>query len=115
MGVHHTFRPARRSRRVVDRDRLLFVLEPRIRLVCARRCEEVFVRIARCTRVLYAHHGDALEVEWLHQGLELAIDEQEPRSRVLEDVTDLLGREPRVDRDEDAAGRRYTEMGLEHG
>jgi hypothetical protein len=44
---------------------------------------------------------------------ELRVDEEEPRPRVTEDVGDLAGVEPRVDRDQHTAREPHPEVGLE--
>ena len=41
------------------------------------------------------------------------VDDEDPRAGVLEDVGDLLGHEPGVDRDEHGAGARHAEVRLE--
>jgi len=114
VGVHDALGPARRARGVVDRERLVFVAEPALDGLRRARREEVLVGVARGAGVVHAHDRDARQVDRLHEPLELRVDEEEPRARVLEDVGDLVGDESRVDRDEDPAGGRHAEMRLEH-
>ena len=112
--VLHALRPARRARRVVDRDRLLLVFEPALRLLGRRRSEEILVRVSGGARVVDPDHVDAGEVERLDELGELRVEQERAGARVAQDVLDLGAREPRVDRDEDPAGGRNAEVRLQH-
>src|SRR2546430_1832407 len=98
MVTHRALRPPGRARRVVDRDRLVLVLEPRLTRLGRARGQEILVRIAGRAGVVHAHHARAREVQRLDEPVKLVIDEDELRARVLEDVADLVGVQPRVDR-----------------
>ena len=106
---------ARGARGVVDRDRLLLVLEPALRLrVGARNPGTARTHLVAAT---VSPHRITVTPDELQRGehrLELGVEQQEARTAVSEDVPDLGARKPVVDRDEDPAGRRDTEMGLEH-
>ena len=113
-AVHHAFRAARRARGVVDRDRLLLVLEPARDGRRRALGEKILVRIARRARVVHAHDADTGEVERLDELGELGIDEEEARARVAEDIADLVRAEPRIDRHQDAARPGHAVVRLEH-
>ena len=115
MRVHDSLGPARGARGVVDGNGLFLVFQHRLHRLRAARGEKVLVGIAGGARVVYAHHGEATQIERLHRGLELVVHEQEGRARVLEDVADLVGGEPDVDGDENAAGQGDAVVRLEHG
>ncbi len=114
MRVHDALGPPGGARGVVDRDRLLLVLEPALDRIRRPAGEEVLVGIAGRAGVVDPHHLQAVEAERLDQPFELRVDEEELRPRVLQDVADLLGGQPRVDRHQHPARRGDSVVGLEH-
>src|SRR2546426_2079098 len=112
--VHDTLGTARRARGVVDRDRLVLVVEPALDRIRRAGREELLVGIAHRAGIVDAHDPHARQVGRLHESLELVVHEKETRARVLEDVADLVRAEPRIDGDEDPAGGRHAEVCLEH-
>ena len=95
VGQLDSLRARRRARGVVDRDRRILVAHrpPRPRPAPAEE-----LPIGRG-----AQHDAMLDGE-MPQGLvELGIDQRHRRSRVLDDVADLLGVEPKVHRHQDPA------------
>src|SRR5207244_4957925 len=76
--------------------------------------EETLVRVTGLAGVVHAYDADPREIQRLHERLELGVDEEEPGARMAEDVADLVGAEPRVDGDEDAAGGGDAVVRLEH-
>ena len=104
--VDDALRAAGRARGVVDRDRLLLVAQQRRH---ARRVARGDQRLVLVTQPHDLDAGGRLG----RQRLELGVDEQHARSGVLEDVADLRGAQPHVDRHEHAAGRRHRVVELE--
>jgi hypothetical protein len=102
---------SRRAGGVVDRDRLVLVLERRRKGVRGALGEELLVRVIRLSGVVDPDYPrDARVVGEL---LELSVDKGEARGRVLEVVLDLLTVEPIVDGHQHATGRRHAVVGLE--
>ena len=99
---------------VVDRDGLLFILEPALRLRWGRGIQERLILISRGRGVSTPDDRHAGQIQRGEHRLELRVDQQKTRIAVSEDVPHLGTCEPVVDRDEDPTGRRDTEMGLEH-
>src|SRR4030095_11044494 len=79
MAVHHPFRPPRGARRVIDRDRLLLVVEPALDRRRRTPGEEILVGIAGRAGVVHADHAEAGEVQRLYRRFELGVHEEELR------------------------------------
>ena len=105
----------RRARRVVDRDRLLLVLEPARGPLGRARGEELLVGVVRPAAVVDAHDVQRAQVERRELRRQRVVDEQRARARVAQDEVDLSGSEARVDGDQHAAGERHGVVRLEHG
>jgi hypothetical protein len=73
--------------------------------------EPALVRVVGRACVVDAHCE--LHVRAVRQVLELVVDEEKARARVLDDLRDLALVEPVVERDEDAACRGHAEVRLE--
>jgi hypothetical protein len=112
--VLDAFRPAGRPGRVVDRNRVFLVLEPALGLLGGRTFEKLLIGIVGGAGVVDANDGDPRQIGRLHELCELGVEEQVTRAGVLQDVLDLVAREPRVDRDEDPACGGDAEVCLEH-
>ena len=104
--VDNALRTSRRARRVVDRDRLLLVAQQRGNARRVAGGDQPLVLVTQ------PHDLEALPA-LAQQRLELAVDEQHPGSGVLEDVADLFGAQPHVDRHEHATGRRHGVVELQ--
>ena len=97
----HTLRSRGRAARVVDRRGVVLVgVGPRLGLGTVA----VQLRVG-----LRADHEPVLGVDAAQRVVELGIDEQHRRARVLDDVRDLLRVEPEVDRHEHAAAPAHAE------
>jgi len=114
VGVLHPLWPARGAGGVVDRDRLLLVLQPARRPGRRHAGQQLLVGIAGADGVRAADHGDASQVQRRGQFLQAGVEQQVACAAVLEDVTDLGAGQAVVDRDQNPARRRHTEMGLKH-
>ena len=104
---HDALRAAGGAARVVDADRVVLALEPVLGLAVAGRLEKRLVVAAGPA------DEDALDSGVLAEVAQRLVDDEEPRAGVVEDVRDLLGHQPRVDRDEHGAGSRHAEVRLE--
>jgi hypothetical protein len=110
--VDHALGRAGRARRVVDGDRLVLVVErarSRGRIALG---QELLVRIVGGGGVVDADDLDA-GGRAVDQRRELCVHQHRPRLRVIENRADLRRAQPRVDRDEHAAGGRHPEVRLE--
>ena len=105
--VHHALRPPGRAARVVDADRVVLALEPILGLTVAGGFEERLVVAAGPA------DEHALDRGVLDEVAQRLVDDEDARAGVLEDVGDLVGHEPRVDRDEHGAGAWHAEVRLE--
>ena len=114
VGVLHPLGPAGGAGGVVDRDRLLLVLQPARRPLRRRTGQHLLVRIAGVAGVRAADHGDAGQLQRRGQRLQAGIEQQVAGAAVLEDVADLGAGQAVVDRDQDPARGRHAEMGLQH-
>ena len=112
---HDALRAPRRPRGVVDRDRLVLVVQPGLAGVGRAAGEELLVRVTGRARVVDSHHAERVQIQRLEEPLELVIDQEHPRAGVPEDVAHLVAGEPRVDGDEDQARGGHAEVRLEHG
>jgi hypothetical protein len=84
----HAFRACGRAARVVDRrGRVLVGVEPRLRLYV--ELVELLVSLGAEDELVLRLHGSERFVEF-------GIHEQHRRTRVLDDVRDLVGREPKL-------------------
>jgi hypothetical protein len=98
---------------VVDRDRLLFIGQLRARACRVAASDQLLVGASRTAIVDADDLQSRRRVD--DQRLELGGNEQRPRRGVFEDVADLVGAQPDVDRDEDPAGRRNRVVQLQQG
>ena len=101
MGELHPLGPRRRARGVVDRRRRRLVGIPRSGLDAPP--EEGVVGLVPDHQSPFARHVGQRFVE-------LGVDEQDSGPAVLDDVGDLLGDEPEIDRNENPAGARDPEQ-----
>ena len=114
VGVLDPLGPARGPGGVVDRDRLLFMLQPAHRHHRRRGREELLVRVPGAAGACAADHGHPGQLQRRGQRLQAGVQQQVPRATVGQDVPDLGAGQPVVDRDQDPASRRHPEMRLEH-
>jgi hypothetical protein len=98
-------RPAGRAARVVDRDRVVLGLEPVLGLSVAGAREELLVALADDQHPLDRRAFDEMRKR--------RVDDDDAGARMLEDLRDLVGEQPRVDRDQDGARRGDAEVRLE--
>ncbi len=101
MVVDGALRAARRSRRVVDRDRLVLVFENAQHRIRRASSEERLVRIIWLSGVVNTDRP--LDAGAASQLLEFAINEHEARACVLKNELDVIGVEPIIDGHEHAA------------
>ncbi len=121
MGVHHALGPTGGAARVVDRDDLILIFDRPVEVVGrAGRQECLVIRTLEVeSGIDVVHCDDSLQCRQIrqsrfHEWRQLAVDDQCFCAGVGEDVGDLVGLEPGVDRDHDPARERYAEMRLEH-
>jgi hypothetical protein len=107
--VHHAFRSSGRAARVVDRDRVELVFEPPFGLGVAGAVDELVV-VAVAALATDEH---ALDRRVRHEVTQRLVHDEHPRAGVPEDVVDLLGMQPGVDRDEHAACPGQAKVRLE--
>ena len=83
----------------------------------AARQQRLVLVSRHATRLALEHHEPRARRElWgdrLDQRGEVAVEEHDLRARVIEDVRDLVGRQPDVDGVEDGTGLEHAEVGLE--
>ena len=99
VGDLHAFRAGGRAGGVVDRRRGVLVGRPRLWL--DTEAHHLLVGVA-------ADHEAALAGHVGQRVVQLGVDEQQPGTRVLDDVAHLLGGEAEVDRHEDASRPRHA-------
>ena len=101
----HPLRSGRRAARVVDRrDGVLAGVDPRVRLAVEPQQRGVG---------LAAEHEPVRRIHVGERIVELGIDEEHGRTGLLDDVADLLGVEPEVDRHDDTPVAGHREQGDE--
>ena len=107
MRVHHALRAARCPARVVDADGVVLGLESIFWFAGPGGREELLVGAVRT--------GDeqTFDMEVGDQVCERRVDDDDSRSRMADDVRDLVRGQARVDRDQHCAGRRNAEVRFE--
>src|SRR5205823_11273408 len=109
VGEHDALGPARRARSVVDRERLLLVLQPAVKRRGGAGREVVLVGVSGSAGVFYAHDLDSgpLSHHRYYEGVEVGVDKESARAAVLQDVADLPCAQARIDGDENAPRRGH--------
>ncbi len=123
MAVHHTLRSPCCARRVVDRDRPFFVIDPERQRVERSARDEVLEGSvaahhvgARCGVVKNDHLPECrATLEMVrHDRVERRVDHQDRGTGMIEDVSDFSSGQPGVDGDEHCRDQRNREMGDQH-
>ena len=124
--IDDPLRPARRARRVVERDRLPLVIGPEpVEIRCASGKQRLVALVAEAPplpvvlrQIVDRHHERAaveLRQRLLHDARERGVGDQHTGAGVVQHPGDRSGVEAKIEGIEHGARHRHAEMGLQHG